>query len=98
MRDYEILYIVRPDLDEAQLNEAVGSVTGAYALQMGYTGVACSYTGDTAGVPVIAANAENETRTNENNQSPNHRDDPPTQQSRNHHLDLSCLEINTPPT
>jgi len=27
LRDYEILYIVRPDLDEAQLNEAVGSVT-----------------------------------------------------------------------
>jgi uncharacterized protein YbjQ (UPF0145 family) len=39
--------------------EAVGSVTGAYALQMGYAGIACTYWGDTANVPVIAANAEN---------------------------------------
>jgi len=39
--------------------EAVGSVTGAHALQMGYSGVACTYWGDTASVPVIAANAEN---------------------------------------
>jgi hypothetical protein len=39
--------------------EAVGSVTGAYALQLGYGGVACTYWGDTASVPVIAANAEN---------------------------------------
>ena len=28
MRDYEILYIVRPDLDEEQLDEAVKKVTG----------------------------------------------------------------------
>ena len=28
MRDYEILYIVRPDLDEEQLNEAVAKVSG----------------------------------------------------------------------
>ena len=27
MRDYEILYIVRPDLEEEKLNEAVGKVT-----------------------------------------------------------------------
>jgi small subunit ribosomal protein S6 len=28
LRDYEILYIVRPDLDEAQLEEAVAKVSG----------------------------------------------------------------------
>jgi small subunit ribosomal protein S6 len=28
LRDYEILYIVRPDLDEGQLNEAVAQVNG----------------------------------------------------------------------
>src|SRR4051794_559195 len=39
--------------------EGVGSVTGAYALQMGYSGVACTSWGDTAYIPVIAANAEN---------------------------------------
>jgi len=39
--------------------EAVGSVTGAFALQVGYSGVACTYWGDTAGVPVIAATSEN---------------------------------------
>lgn len=39
--------------------EAVGAVTGAYALQLGYTGLACSSWGDTAAVPVIAANVEN---------------------------------------
>ena len=31
MRDYEILYIVRPDLDEEQLKEAVGKVDGLIA-------------------------------------------------------------------
>ena len=39
--------------------EAVGSVTGAFALQLGYTGIACTYWGDTATVPVIATNTEN---------------------------------------
>ena len=39
--------------------EALGSVTGAFALQMGYSGVACTYWGDTAAVPVIAATTEN---------------------------------------
>jgi len=39
--------------------EALGSVTGAYALQVGYSAIACSYWGDTATVPVVAANAEN---------------------------------------
>ena len=28
MRDYEILYVVRPDLDDEQLNEAVAKVSG----------------------------------------------------------------------
>ena len=31
LRDYEILYIVRPDLDEEQLKEAVGKVDGLIA-------------------------------------------------------------------
>jgi small subunit ribosomal protein S6 len=31
LRDYEILYIVRPDLDEDQLNEAIATVDGLIA-------------------------------------------------------------------